>query len=83
MKSKSEEEALLASSENDVELEGVYANTFQVGYNNYEFVLDFGQYFTGNTKDKFHTRIVTNPQYIEHLLKILDESLMNYKSGRQ
>jgi len=83
MQSKSDEVAFKDSPGQADELEGVYANTFQVGYNNYEFVLDFGQYFTGNDKDRFHTRIVTNPQYVEHLLEVLSESISKYKSGRK
>lgn len=60
------------------ELAGMYANTFKVGYNAYEFVLDFGQYFTENGEEHFHTRIVINPKYAKLFFELLKKSVEKY-----
>ena len=61
-------------------LEGRYANTFQVGYNAFEFVLEFGQ---GNLPEaaRNHTRIVTGPVYAKVFLTILHESVDRYEQA--
>lgn len=61
-----------------VELEGRYANYFEVGHNPFEFVLDFGQLFSEGEK-VFHTRIVTSPAYAKALLELLEESIGRYE----
>lgn len=59
-------------------LDGKYANIFKVGYNAYEFILDFGQYYTGQ-EEKYQTRIVTGPAYAKTLLKTLQEAIDNFE----
>ena len=48
-------------------VEGRYANYFKIGYNAFEFVIDFGQLYPegepGDKKARFHTRIITAPVY--------------------
>lgn len=61
------------------ELEGRYANYFKVGHNAFEFLLDFGQFYTESQRAQFHTRIVTNPIYAKSLLGILRQSLEQYE----
>ncbi|MGH7960198.1 MAG: DUF3467 domain-containing protein [Candidatus Binatia bacterium] len=62
-------------------LEGRYANTFQVGYNAFEFVLDFGQVSPGNEEARFYTRIITSPAYAKALLETLRESIARYEQA--
>ena len=78
MPRKGEDIVLKESPDHCEEPEGVYANTFKVGYNAYEFVLDFGQYFDEKGNEKFHTRIVTNPKSIEKFFEILSRSIKKY-----
>jgi len=59
-------------------LEGRYANYFKVGYNAFEFILDFGQFYPEGEEPKMHTRIVTNPVYAKALLETLKESVDQY-----
>ena len=65
--------------QNAGQLEGRYANYFKVGYNAFEFVLDFGQFYPENEKAQIHTRIVISPVYAKTLLKTLDESIGRYE----
>lgn len=60
-------------------LEGRYANTFKVGQNAFEFVIDFGQSYVDGEKEYFHTRIVTSPYYANILLKTLKDSIETYE----
>jgi Protein of unknown function (DUF3467) len=58
-------------------LEGRYANYFEVGYNAFEFLLDFGQHYPGKACP--HTRIITTPSYARVLLETLKESIEKYE----
>ena len=58
--------------------EGRYANYFEVGHNDIEFVLDFGQFFSDSEK-VLHTRIITSPIYAKALLELLRDSLDRYE----
>ena len=60
-------------------IEGKYANYFQVGYNAFEFLLDFGQLYSDGKQERYHTRIVTSPSYARELLKVLGESIEQYE----
>lgn len=61
------------------ELEGRYANSFKVGQNAFEFVIDFGQSYVEGKREIFHTRIVSSPFYANVLLKILRDSIKRYE----
>ena len=63
----------------DADNEGRYANLFHIGFNAFEFVLDFGQHFGAGRADRIHTRIVTTPWYARRLLETLEESLRDYE----
>ncbi len=59
---------------------GQYANYFEVGHNAFEFIIDFGQVYAGESKEgQLHTRIVTAPVYANTLLKILQGSIDRYE----
>jgi hypothetical protein len=63
------------------ELHGQYANYFKVGHNAAEFVIDLGQFYSGNGAARLHTRIVTGPTYAKALLELLRESIGEYESS--
>lgn len=59
-------------------LEGRYANYFEVGHNEFEFVIDFGQSYQDEKDVRMHTRIITNPAYMRTLLEVLSKSNEKY-----
>jgi len=61
------------------DVEGRYANYFKAGYNAFEVVLDFGQFYEGNAEPRMHTRIVTSPAYAATFLELLRSSLQEYE----
>lgn len=61
------------------QVEGRYANSFHVGHNAAEFIVDFGQYFPADVAEQMHTRIITNPAYAKALLGVLAESIAAYE----
>jgi hypothetical protein len=61
-------------------LEGRYANFFKVGYNAFEFVIDFGQFYPENDDAELHTRIVTSPVYAKRLLTTLHEAVVKHET---
>lgn len=61
------------------ELEGRYANSFKVGQNAFEFIIDFGQSYVEGKREIFHTRIVSSPFYANILLKTLQKSIGRYE----
>lgn len=65
------------ASRQPVPSKGVYANYFEVGHTAFEFVIDFGQNYSGKT-NACHTRIVTSPIYARALLTTLESSLDEY-----
>jgi hypothetical protein len=56
---------------------GLYANSFEVGYTAFEFVIDFSQTYTGKSS-RSHTRIVTSPIYARALLTTLGHAVGEY-----
>jgi hypothetical protein len=65
----------------DSQFEGHYANYFKVGYNAFEFVIDFGQCYNEHEEAKLHTRIITNSIYAKTLLETLWESIKRYEQS--
>lgn len=60
----------------------VYANQFEVGYNAFEFLLDFAQeYYSAQGMAIAHTRIVTAPAYAKVLRGLLDRSIHEYEAA--
>jgi hypothetical protein len=58
---------------------GVYANYFEVGHTAFEFVIDFGQSYSGKSS-ACHTRIVTSPIYARALLATLGKAVDEYSA---
>ena len=50
-----------------------------MGYNQSEFVLDFGQLYVDSEEEVLHTRIITSPIYVSIFLDILQESIRKYE----
>jgi hypothetical protein len=59
------------------DLEARYANSFHVGFNAYEFVIDFAQHYQPGP-DRTHTRVVTSPALARDLRGLLENSLREY-----
>lgn len=60
---------------------GLYANYFEVGHTAWEFVLDFGETYSGKETSPCHTRIVTSPIYARVLLETLQKSMEQYEAS--
>jgi hypothetical protein len=61
--------------------EGRYANYFKIGYNAFEFVIDFGQSYSENDQTELCARIVTGPVYAKTLLSILQSAIDCYEQN--
>jgi Protein of unknown function (DUF3467) len=53
--------------------ESRYANSFQIGYNAFEFLIEFGQQNGG-----IHTSIYVSPQHARILANLLGDTLRQY-----
>ena len=60
--------------------DGRYANFFKVGYNEFEFVVDFGQLFQQEDTPHLHTRIVTGPVFAKALWQTLRDSVGEFEA---
>ena len=60
---------------------GLYANHFEVGHTAFEFVIDFGQNYSGKPPSACHTRIVTSPVYARALLDTLQRAIAQYEAA--
>lgn len=63
------------------QLGGRYANYFKVGYNAFEFLLDFGQFYPESEEAQLHTRIITTPSHAKALLATLKEAIDQYEGA--
>jgi hypothetical protein len=60
-------------------LEGKYANFFAIGYNAFEFVLDFGQNYTETEDAELYTRVILAPAFARALHESLKDSIHSYE----
>lgn len=67
------------NSQDNNKLEGRYANYFKIGYNAFEFVIDFGQLYDEDEEARLQTRIVTSPFYAKSLLATLQGVIEQYE----
>lgn len=58
----------------------VYANEFEIGFNAFEFLFDFGQTYHG-APGATHSRIVTAPVYAKVFRALLDRSIRDYEAA--
>lgn len=59
--------------------EGKYANYFEVGHNQFEFYVDFGQYDPQSERVQMTTRIVTSPACAKMMGKTLASSVESFE----
>jgi hypothetical protein len=59
--------------------EALYANHFEIGYNEMEFLLDFAQAYSDSGRPTPFVRIITTPPYALALLRLLSESIQSYE----
>lgn len=60
-------------------LEARYANFFEVGFNDVEFILTFGQQYESG-EPLVHTRIVMSPTYVQDFLELVSRTLADYRA---
>jgi hypothetical protein len=60
--------------------EGRYANSFNVGFNALEFVIEFAQLYEESTEPIVHTRIITSPHYAKGLVDLLGVAIADYNA---
>jgi hypothetical protein len=63
-----------------VPLEARYANCFEVGFNDVEFILSFGQQYESGDP-LVHTRIVMSPSYVQEFLELVSRTLAEYRAA--
>ncbi len=59
--------------------EGKYANYIEVGYNEFEFYFDLGQYDPKSKQGQTHTRVVTSPACAKMMGETLSSSVENFE----
>jgi hypothetical protein len=60
--------------------EARYANSFRVGFNAFEVLIDFGQLTAEGGRPLLQSRIITNPRLATELMRTLEESLRHHAS---
>lgn len=60
-------------------IEALYANCFQIGQNEFELLIDFGQSYCECEDENFNTRIICNPFYANVLLRLPQKSISQYE----
>ena len=66
---------------NDSSLESRYSNYVEVGFNAFEFLVEFGQFYSGSKQPHAHTKIVMSPYYAKDLLETLQKSVLQYEDN--
>ena len=56
-----------------------YANVLLVGYNAFEFLLDFRQSYSPDSRESTGVRIVTMPVFAKAMLETLQSSIAQYE----
>ena len=70
----------MTKSSSSVRLEARYANCFEVGFNDVEFILSFGQQYESGDP-LVHTRIVMSPTYVQDFLELVSRTLAEYRAA--
>ena len=60
-------------------IEGRYANFFKVGYNAFEFVIDFGQNYSEKNEAELFNRVILAPAFAKALHAALKDSIKKYE----
>jgi hypothetical protein len=60
----------------------LYANQFEIGFNAFEFLFEFGQRFEeGDAAPPAHSRLVMAPAYAKVLMRVLGQSIGEYEAA--
>ncbi len=70
----------MSDDDQDGNLVARYANQFQIGFSEFEFLLEFGQAYGDELEIHSHTRVVITPAYVMLLVELLRESVENYRN---
>ena len=62
-------------------LESRFVNYLEIGHNDAEFVLAFGQHYADQEDPVVHTSLVTNPVYAKEFCKLLTKSIEDYEAA--
>ena len=72
----------MTNSSPGVRIEARYANSFEVGFNDVEFILSFGQQY-GSGDPLVHTRIVMSPSYVQDFLDLVARTFAEYRAAHE
>jgi len=61
------------------DVEGRFANYFKAGYNAFEVILEFAQFYEDSPDPRMQARIVTSPAYAKIFLEVLRDSIEQYE----
>jgi len=61
-------------------LEARYANYFEIGHTDVEFLMKFGQSYPTDAPPLIHTFVVTDPSYVQTFIQLLQESLAGFEA---
>jgi hypothetical protein len=61
------------------EIEGRYANSFNIGFNDLEFLIEIGQHYSEGGPARVHTRIITSPAYAKSFSELLHDAVERYE----
>ena len=57
-----------------------FSNHFAIGFNEEEFLLQFGLMYEGQPAPRIHTTVITTPRYARKLLALLRETIDEHES---
>ena len=63
----------------DQNIVGHYTNYFEIGYNDVELLIDFGQHFPETQDAIISSRIITSPTHAKILCHLLKQTLLQYE----
>lgn len=66
--------------ESDQPKVAAYTNQFEIGFNAFEFLFDFGQTYQDEAGTR-HSRIVTTPVYAKVFRALLNRSISDYEEA--
>ena len=72
----------MTNSSPGARLEARYANSFEVGFNDVEFILTFGQQYESGDP-LVHTRIVMSPTYVQDFLDLVSRTFAEYRAAHE
>jgi Protein of unknown function (DUF3467) len=56
-----------------------YVNCLQIGNNAFEFLFDFGQTYSDDGENLYHTRLVATPVFASQIVEVLGAAIERYE----